>query len=500
VAAAFRPGVSPSARRLRLTAALAAAALALPLAAAKAETRSPRDRPAAKTAIKSQTGPILAVVSLARQRIWVYGSTGLVAQSLVSTGVAAHPTPTGVFSILQKNRFHRSNIYSAAPMPYMQRITWSGIALHAGVVPGYPASHGCIRLPQQFAVELWGMTRIGARVVVVPDDPAVSDIEHPLLPAPAMTPAALEASGAKDRAPGVVDAALADDAPPAPAKLLSPLERARAAKRHAIQDAAAKAKAAKSAVAASARKAGEANRIIGALRHAEMVLAAALAKRDTATKALQEAPEATERAKAALAEAERKLAEAETAAAELRAQEAVSTPEAITVAKAAWEAEQDSAKAAGALKATEHNTDPISIFVSKKAGRVFIRQAWAPVHEAAASFKEPDLAIGTHVYVARAAEDNGKTLHWLSVSLPPSRPAEARPGAKREAPAPQAAPAPIVANQALTATAALERLELEEETRAFIADRLWPGASLIISDEDMSRETAATTDFIVMTR
>ena len=88
----------------------------------------------------------LIVVSIPKQRISVYGAGGFTAQSAVSTGTAGFPTPTGVFSVIQKNRYHRSNIYSGAPMPFMQRITWSGVAMHAGVLPGYPASHGCIRL------------------------------------------------------------------------------------------------------------------------------------------------------------------------------------------------------------------------------------------------------------------------------------------------------------------------------------------------------------------
>ncbi len=459
-------------------------------------------------------GPILAVVSLARQRMWVYGQAGLIAQSEVSTGTASHPTPSGVFSIVQKNRFHRSNIYSAAPMPYMQRITWSGIALHAGVVPGYPASHGCIRLPNQFAVELWGMTRVGARVVVVPEDASVYDIEHPLLPAPAMVAATREMAGSprpdnagpaglENPGPALVGVGLAaspdDDISP-PAKLLSPLERAKAARLAAIADAAAKTKAAKSAVEASARKAAEASRTIGALRQAEIALAAALAKRDAASKVLRDAPDATERAKNALAEAERKLADAEKAVAEARALEAESTPEAIAVAKTAWQAEHASARAVAALKTTERNTEPITVLVSKKTGRVYIRQAWAPVHEAPATFKDPETPLGTHVYFVRAGEDNGKTLRWLSVSLPPSRPAEPRRNVRGGAPPSQAAPTPAPAIPTPAAAAVLERFELEAETRAFIADRLWAGASLIVSDEAMSRETGVTTDFIVLTR
>ena len=92
-----------------------------------------------------------------------------------------HPTPFGVFSVIGKKRWHRSNLYSAAPMPYMQRLTWSGIALHAGVVPGYPASHGCIRLKRDFAVRLWQLTRRGTRVIIAPDDIRPLEIANPRL-------------------------------------------------------------------------------------------------------------------------------------------------------------------------------------------------------------------------------------------------------------------------------------------------------------------------------
>ncbi len=129
------------------------------------------------------------MVSLSKQQLLLYGDTGILFQSPVSTGMAGHRTPPGVFSILQRSRHHRSNIYSNAPMPYMQRLTWSGIALHGGVVPGYPASKGCIRLPHHLASELWGMTKLGTRVVVVPDDATAVAIEHARLPAPQLTPA-----------------------------------------------------------------------------------------------------------------------------------------------------------------------------------------------------------------------------------------------------------------------------------------------------------------------
>jgi hypothetical protein len=126
-------------------------------------------------------GPLQVVISIADQRISVYDNGALIARSSVSTGVRGHPTPLGVFSVISKQRWHRSNIYSGAPMPYMQRITWSGIALHAGVVPGHPASHGCIRLRNNLAVRLWHLTRRGARVIIAPQDIQPVAIAHPRL-------------------------------------------------------------------------------------------------------------------------------------------------------------------------------------------------------------------------------------------------------------------------------------------------------------------------------
>ena len=115
-------------------------------------------------------GPLQIIISIADQQISLYDNGALIARSSVSTGIQGHPTPLGVFSVIRKERWHRSNIYSAAPMPYMQRITWSGIALHAGVVPGHPASHGCIRLTNDFALRLWHLTKRGTRVIIARHD------------------------------------------------------------------------------------------------------------------------------------------------------------------------------------------------------------------------------------------------------------------------------------------------------------------------------------------
>lgn len=121
---------------------------------------------------------IAIVVSRKAQRAYVFRGERLIAVSTVSTGSRGHETPLGTFPILQKKAFHRSNLYSDAPMPHMQRLTWSGIALHGGDLPGYPASHGCIRLPRAFAQQLYDLTALGGLVSVideVPDETAPYD-------------------------------------------------------------------------------------------------------------------------------------------------------------------------------------------------------------------------------------------------------------------------------------------------------------------------------------
>jgi hypothetical protein len=133
-------------------------------------------------------GPLIISVSIAQQKLRIYDANGLFAETPVSTGMTGHPTPMGVFSVIQKQKFHRSNIYSGAPMPFMQRITWSGVAMHAGVLPGYPASHGCIRMPAAFAVKMYSWTRMGARVIVAPGDVTPASFSHPLLAAVKVVP------------------------------------------------------------------------------------------------------------------------------------------------------------------------------------------------------------------------------------------------------------------------------------------------------------------------
>ena len=135
------------------------------------------------TSVESRVAgePIMAIVSLRSQQITVYDANGSILRAPISSGQRGRETPAGVFSIIQKEAEHYSNLYDDAFMPHMQRITWSGIALHGGALPGHAASHGCVRLPYDFAEHLFNITRLGLRVIVAPSDVAPVAIAHPVL-------------------------------------------------------------------------------------------------------------------------------------------------------------------------------------------------------------------------------------------------------------------------------------------------------------------------------
>ncbi|MDB6091036.1 MAG: hypothetical protein JWN85_3820 [Gammaproteobacteria bacterium] len=125
------------------------------------------------------SGPLLVVVSITEQRGYVYRNGILIGATSVSTGRSGYSTPTGVFTVLQKQKEHRSTIYDGAAMPYMERLTWGGIALHAGGLPGYPESHGCIHLPSEFARLLFGISSTGMTVVIANDATEPERVAHP---------------------------------------------------------------------------------------------------------------------------------------------------------------------------------------------------------------------------------------------------------------------------------------------------------------------------------
>ena len=134
-----------------------------------------------------KAGVLQIAISIGSQRLSLYRDGVRVAQSPVSTGTAGHPTPMGVFSVIEKDRFHRSNLYGNAPMFFMQRVTWSGVAMHEGMLPGYAASHGCIRLPREFAARLWPTTKLGVRVIIARGELAPVDFQHPSCSRPRRT-------------------------------------------------------------------------------------------------------------------------------------------------------------------------------------------------------------------------------------------------------------------------------------------------------------------------
>ena len=158
---------------------------------------------------RSPSGAVLVVVSLPEQRAHIYRGGKRIGLTTVSTGSAGRDTPAGHFEILQKRVIHHSNLYDDAPMPFMQRLTWDGIALHAGAVPGYPASHGCIRLPRKLAEQLYAITEVGTRVIVA-DEFEYAEVTHPGNAAPV---------------DAVTGAYICPDAPPPPPPAQPPSQR-----------------------------------------------------------------------------------------------------------------------------------------------------------------------------------------------------------------------------------------------------------------------------------
>src|SRR5450432_3461059 len=176
--------VNPKRKQLRLRLArLAMAGLAALIAAGDPAGATDRrgERFVESIEQRSAGEPIMAIVSLHSQRITVYDANGWILRAPVSSGQKGRETPAGIFSIIQKEAEHYSNLYDDAFMPNMQRITWSGIALHGGALPGHAASHGCVRMPFDFAEQLFDMTQMGLRVIVAPADVAPVEIDHPVL-------------------------------------------------------------------------------------------------------------------------------------------------------------------------------------------------------------------------------------------------------------------------------------------------------------------------------
>ncbi len=414
--------------------------------------------------------PLLAVVALREQRVTVYDAKGKITESPVSSGQTGLETPAGIYSVVQKEEDHHSNIYDDASMPYMERITWTGISLHGGVLPGYPASHGCVRMPQRFAEELYQITKLGMRVVVVREDIAPVDVAQPAM----FTSAARQPAG-------------------------DPLTRIRAEARNKFQEAEAATRRYKDAKLAASKKAAEAAAAEKSLRGAEAGLAEAEAEVKAADHAIETAgsPERTEQARAAKAQAEAKV---EAARGKLDAAKLEAQAKAEAAAKAGEEANAATIATAIAHDASEDaqlNLSPVSVFISRKTQRLYIRKNNLPVFEAPVTIRDADKPIGSFVFTALDYNGTSGSMRWNVVSLYKDganvQPAVPAPKGASKTSHAEAAPANVAA-----AEAALGRLTLTQEAQERISQAVLPGSSLIVSDEGPSVETGKDTDFVVV--
>ena len=342
---------------------VAMAALTAPADAAPRQARPERTTEA--VAPRDAGEPVMAIVSIKSQKVTIYDADGWVLRAPVSSGTTGRETPAGVFSVVQKDKDHRSNLYDDAWMPNMLRVTWSGIALHGGPLPGYPASHGCVRMPYGFADKLFDKVRIGMRVIIAPNDSEPVEFSHPALFVPKSE---------------VIAAA------PARAERLA--READTAARTAL--------GAKNAAAP----------LTAALRNLERLKA---------------------RADSALASAEKALAaaktdQAQTRAEELKQQAAAKVAELQTqldTAKANSQSQLDAAAAAqNAVKAAREAKlalEPVSVFISRTTQRLYVRRGFESILEVPVTIRNPDKPIGTHVFTAVGRTAGG--LRWTAVTI-----------------------------------------------------------------------------------
>lgn len=519
--------------------------------------------------------PMLLLVSLRKQRVRAFDVTGELNSSRISSGRSGFDTPTGVFSILEKKEYHESNIYDSAPMPFMQRLTWSGIALHAGVVPGYPASHGCIRLPASFATSLFRITNVGTRVIVTQDetDPIPFDHKNLFKPLPAEVPAPPELQAANeptqvasnDKASGAlseipqflgVTAAMAAAAATgdnhAFAEVGKPRSRAEAAQMiidrgNALKAAIKSAEETKITASEAAKRAvKDAQDIEPQLAAARKILdplkasiAATDRKMNDAVAAFQRfmsgAPQPPPAGKsgskavqpANLEEREADLEDAildlrlesDAARAELAKQElefAVLLGNAATIEAARDKALSDVQDAASTLRSTqaeliEANKDavrrnkPLSIFISLKSERIYLRQGFDPLIDAPITVKSDGRRLGTHVFTAmRYDTRNPDQFDWRLVSahLPAGAIDDADQGSGKKKKKSRETLLPHTEDNSFEmASDALDAITVPQDVIDMIAELATPGLSVIVSDKDLTAsENGPGTEFVQLTR
>jgi hypothetical protein len=427
-------------------AALAAmAALTAPTSGAAAKQARPA--PSIEAAAPREAGePIMAIVSIKSQKVTFYDAEGWILRAPVSTGITGRETPAGVFALLEKDKDHHSSLYDDAWMPNMQRITWNGVALHGGPLPGYAASHGCVRMPYGFAEKLFDKTQIGMRVIISPIDAEPVDFSHPALFVPSKDAIAAAPAKADTLAREAAEAAKAAD--------------------DAKKIAATAARDAGSVKATLRRLEGLKTRADAEVVYADKMLAAA--KTDQAT---AKAEEFKQKAVARATDSGTQLDTATT--------DAKSKPDAAAAkdaAKVALTKKTDTAKAASEAKLA---LEPVSIYISRSTQKLYVRRNthkhWpdgGEVFDFSLEFpitiRNPEKPIGTHVFTAMARNDAG--LRWTVVTI----------------------------DTGDDAKDALDRVTIPQAVLDRIAPTTMPRSSIIVSDEPLSSETNYRTEFVAV--
>src|SRR5499427_8971006 len=429
---------------LAATAALTALTAAPPADAAPRQARPEQTTEGAAPRVAGE--PIMAIVSIKSQKVTIYDANGWVLRAPVSSGTAGRETPAGVFSVVEKDKDHRSSLYDDAWMPNMLRITWNGLAQHGGPLPGYAASHGCVRMPFGFAEKLFDKVRIGTRVIISPSDAEPVEFSHPALFVP------------KSEAIAV-----------APTRSETLAREADEATKLARQT--------KNSAALAVKEAAP---LMAALRKLELAKTSADAALAVAEKALAAAK--TDQAKARAEDQKQKAAakveelQTQLDAAKANAKSKLDAAAAAQdAAKAAETKKADAVKAASEAKLA---LEPVSVFISRATQKLYVRrnthkrlpdggEMFDATIEVPVTIRNPDKPIGTHVFTAVARTDGG--LRWTAVTI----------------------------DSGDVAKAALDRITVPQDMLDRIAPTVLPRSSLIISDEPLHRETNYRTEFVV---
>ncbi len=437
-------------RRWASPAILTLAAMAA-LTALTANAAAKQPHPAAPneaTAPRAAGEPIMAIVSIKSQRVTFYDADGWILRAPVSTGTTGRETPAGVFALLEKDKDHHSSMYDDAWMPNMQRITWNGIALHGGPLPGYAASHGCVRMPYGFAESLFDKTQIGMRVIISPIDAEPVEFSHPALFVPKAEAIAAAPARAETLAREAAEAATTAD------------EAKKAAATTAREAA---------SLPASLRKLEDLKKRADAeLAYADKVLAAA--KTDEAK---ARAEDLKQKAATKAADAGMALDTAKTDAQPKR-DAAAAAKDAV---KAAATKKADTARAALDAKLA---LEPVSVYISRATQKLYVRrnthkpapdgggEVFDTSIEVPVTIRDPGRPIGTHIFTAMAKSDSG--LRWSAVTI----------------------------DNGDDAKDALDRITIPQDVLDRIAPTAVPRSSIVISDEPLSKETNYRTEFVAV--